>query len=240
MTTLFDSEERQELRDSTDTEFTLSTASILGIFFGLVLICGVFFGFGYSMGRRSDDAKASATAATPSTADQLAVATAKAKPSAVQTLQSQPVSAPSADYSSAAPDSPSEAATSAVVHTRPVVTSEPGQKPATVQKAALDTTAAPKAAVKTVPAPAVASAPTTATPPPAAAGPSMVQIAAVSHQEDAAILISALKKRGYDVVIRNEPQDKLLHVQIGPFATRAEAATMKQKLLADGYNAIIK
>ena len=25
----------------------------LGIFFGLVLICGVFFGFGYSMGRGS-------------------------------------------------------------------------------------------------------------------------------------------------------------------------------------------
>ena len=33
------------------SEITLSTASLLGIFFGLVLICGVFFGFGYSMGR---------------------------------------------------------------------------------------------------------------------------------------------------------------------------------------------
>ncbi len=48
MRTLFDTEEEEEVKAS---EITLSTASLLGIFFGLVLICGVFFGFGYSMGR---------------------------------------------------------------------------------------------------------------------------------------------------------------------------------------------
>src|ERR1700679_1712785 len=48
MKTLFDTEEEEEVKAS---EITLSTASLLGIFFGLVLICGVFFGFGYSMGR---------------------------------------------------------------------------------------------------------------------------------------------------------------------------------------------
>jgi cell division septation protein DedD len=70
--------------------------------------------------------------------------------------------------------------------------------------------------------------------------PTMVQIAAVSHPEDAEALLAALKKRGYTVVVRNEPQDKLLHVQIGPFASRADANVMRQKLLADGYNAILK
>ena len=68
----------------------------------------------------------------------------------------------------------------------------------------------------------------------------MVQIAAVSHPEDAEALLAALKRRGYTVVVRNEPQDKLLHVQIGPFASRADANVMRQKLLADGYNAILK
>ena len=48
MKTLFDTDEEEEVKAS---EITLSTASLLGIFFGLVLICGVFFGFGYSMGR---------------------------------------------------------------------------------------------------------------------------------------------------------------------------------------------
>ena len=68
----------------------------------------------------------------------------------------------------------------------------------------------------------------------------MVQIAAVARQEDADVLVTALRQRGYGVVVRNEPQDKLLHVQVGPFADRGQAAAMKQKLLSDGYNAIIK
>jgi len=68
----------------------------------------------------------------------------------------------------------------------------------------------------------------------------MVQIAAVTHQEDANILVSALRKRGYAVVVRSEPNDSLLHVQLGPFASRDEARAMRAKLLGDGYNAILK
>jgi cell division septation protein DedD len=67
-----------------------------------------------------------------------------------------------------------------------------------------------------------------------------VQVAAVSHQEDADILLNALKRRGYNVAVRHEPQDKLLHVQIGPLATRKDADAMRLRLLADGYNAIVK
>jgi DedD protein len=68
----------------------------------------------------------------------------------------------------------------------------------------------------------------------------MVQVAAISRQEDAQILVAALKKRGYSAVIRNDSKDSLLHIQIGPFATRDEARAMRAKLLADGYNAILK
>jgi len=73
-----------------------------------------------------------------------------------------------------------------------------------------------------------------------AAGQPMVQIAAVARREDADVLVSALRQRGYGVVVRSEPQDKLLHVQVGPFADRVQATAIKQKLLSDGYNAIIK
>jgi cell division septation protein DedD len=79
-----------------------------------------------------------------------------------------------------------------------------------------------------------------AMPSPSATGTALVQVAAVSHQEDADLLVAALKKRGYNVFIRQEPQDKLLHVQIGPFATKKDAEAMRQHLLADGYNAIVK
>jgi len=68
----------------------------------------------------------------------------------------------------------------------------------------------------------------------------MVQIAAVAHQEDAQVLMSALRKRGFAASVRHDPADGLLHVQIGPFATWTAAAAMRQKLLNDGYNAIVQ
>lgn len=74
---------------------------------------------------------------------------------------------------------------------------------------------------------------------PAAQQP-VVQIAAVSHQQDANLLVSTLKGRGYNVTIHADPHDKLLHVQVGPFATRPEAQAMRQRLIADGFNAIVK
>ena len=41
------------LDDANDTEITLGTGKMLGIFFGLVILCAVFFGMGFSMGRNS-------------------------------------------------------------------------------------------------------------------------------------------------------------------------------------------
>ena len=65
----------------------------------------------------------------------------------------------------------------------------------------------------------------------------MVQVAAVSHQEDANVLVAALRRHGYAVTMRREPGDGLIHVQIGPFFNRNEANAMSQRLLGDGYNA---
>jgi cell division septation protein DedD len=68
----------------------------------------------------------------------------------------------------------------------------------------------------------------------------MVQIAAVSHAEDAEVLVNALRKRGYTATARREVNDNLIHVQTGPFANRNDANAVRQKLLNDGYNAIVE
>jgi cell division septation protein DedD len=81
-----------------------------------------------------------------------------------------------------------------------------------------------------------AKAATAAQPAPGAG--TMVQIAAVSHSEDAEVLMNALRKRGYTVTARHLLGDNLIHVQIGPFANRSDANAMSQKLLSDGYNAV--
>jgi DedD protein len=194
---------------------------LLGIFFGLVLVCGVFFGFGYSMGRgMGSGGRAKAVEGQP--AESAAEIAAAVNPPAPT-----PTVAPAITEQ---PDTPKAA---------PKAT----QAPIAHQETADDDAAAkPVIPVSTKPAPGK-EAPAYVPPidaPPSPAGKPMVQIAAVARQEDANVLVAALRQRGYGVVVRTEPQDKLLHVQVGPFADRGQASAMKQKLLSDGYNAIIK
>ena len=61
-----------------------------------------------------------------------------------------------------------------------------------------------------------------------------------SHKDDADLLVNALHSKGYQVSERTEAQDKLIHIQVGPFATKADAEAMRERLIVDGYNAIVK
>lgn len=88
--------------------------------------------------------------------------------------------------------------------------------------------------------PVALTRPAAPTPVASKTGVAVVQVAAVSHKQDAELLLQALKKRGYNASIRQVPQDKLLHIQLGPYATKQDATTMRDRLVADGYNAIIK
>ncbi len=193
---------REEV-EAEEPEITLSTASLLGLFLALVLVCGLFFGFGYSVGRREETISVTNSGSTAVDAARLAAAPHQAKPSGSRIQEAEntlarPITLPVLE-------TPREEDHASYAETAPV----------------------PKKSIKLVAAPVAIS-------------PIMVQVAAVFRQEDANVLLSALRQRGYNVVVRNEPHDKLLHVQVGPFTTRAQADVMKQKLASDGYNAIIK
>lgn len=207
-----------ELRgaDEREREISLGTATILGIFFALALVCALFFGFGYSLGRKS--AQTSPVIATNAPA---AVENATPKSPAQKLSGGKPSSA----------DSPESSDT--------VVVQDAAPKPALSAHAdASDEPQVPQPTTPPPPAPAHVAAPSTVAM--GTAGSVMVQVAAVSHQEDADLLVGALKRKGYNVAVRQVPQDKLLHVQIGPFATKKEAVAMQQRLQTDGYNAIVK
>jgi DedD protein len=86
-----------------------------------------------------------------------------------------------------------------------------------------------------------AATPIVTTPePPTTTGTFVVQVAAVSHEEDAQLLVSALRAKGYPVNARSDTGDKFFHIQVGPFTNMKDAATAKQRLIADGYQPIIK
>ncbi len=77
-------------------------------------------------------------------------------------------------------------------------------------------------------------------PPAESSKPAMVQIMAISHKEDADSIVSALKRKGFDVAVHQYPQDSLLHLQLGPFVNRNDAEAMRQRLVVEGYNATIQ
>jgi DedD protein len=68
----------------------------------------------------------------------------------------------------------------------------------------------------------------------------MVRIATLAHEEDADVLVDALRRRGYAVAAHRDLADGMVHVRIGPFASRDLANQWKQKLLNDGYNAVVE
>jgi DedD protein len=209
------------------SEITLSTASLLGIFFGLVLVCGVFFGFGYSMGRGTQSTKpGSASASNNVEPDETATAQNSVPPAAAPAqAEEQQADLPVRAKATLPPVAHAKADAAADLEIQKTEAPRaPARKPSAALEAALEQPAAVAASMSA----------------PSGTGQPMVQIAAVARREDADVLVSALRQRGYGVVVRNEPQDKLLHVQVGPFADRTQATVVKQKLLSDGYNAIIK
>jgi DedD protein len=247
MNTLFDEDDRDETKS--DADLTLGIGSLLSIFFGVVLICGIFFGFGYSMGRRN------ARPTILPAATQPAQAAATAPPLPENELSGAPLKPAAPDDASGNSAAPSDSADST-----------PAKASAPAKQAAPDNSAAkPSKTTRVVePAstdPSLSAVPYTHRPPlptkphagisaPLAQAPGdspiipghpiMVQIAAVSRQEDAEVLAGALRKRGFNPTVHPGTSDKFFHVQVGPFTDKPQADAMKQQLLADGYNAIVK
>jgi DedD protein len=75
----------------------------------------------------------------------------------------------------------------------------------------------------------------------ASGGQYFLQVAAVTKQEDAEALVSALRKKDYAVFATNSvPTDKLFHVQIGPFNNQKDVDGLRARLVSAGYNPIVK
>jgi len=200
---------------TSDREITLGTTMILLIFFALAVYGAALFGFGYSLG-----SKRSAGTPAPLAVSGAGLSASNMKPSP-------------ASLAGSAAAKPAAAGPTVVPYTPPSGNDAPVPvtKPDTV--AAETPRALPSAPVAAIAAAADAPAPP-------GSGPAIVvQVAAVSHQEDAQMIASTLEHRGYTVNVRSEP-DKLFHVQIGPFYARKDADAMKARLLADGFNAYIK
>ena len=95
---------------SDDTEITLGTGKMLALFFALVVLCAVFFGVGFSLGKESV-LKPSAAEVTPSP-----VSTPVLRPASVKTTTVAPADKP-ADNQPAAENTPAAESNSAPANT---------------------------------------------------------------------------------------------------------------------------
>jgi cell division septation protein DedD len=207
-----------------DEEVKQGTGRLLGLFFGLVIVCALFFSLGYSLGRRSvPQPVAAASTTAPVNMG------AEAKPSPAR---AEAASKPDCATPGACPETAPKSTTEDLTFYKAVEQNQP--------KAKLEPPAPPVAARVTTRT--VESKPITLEMHrPATLGAGyMVQVAAVSKQEDAEALAQALRKKNYPVITINGPNDKFYHVQVGPFADMKDAEATRNKLIGDGYNPILK
>ncbi len=222
----FDDEEFEPARPGRDTELTLGPIMLAGLFLGLLLLCVLCFSLGYTVGHRGRGSSAAANLPDAKGASsQSQAAGSPSKPSPIMQAPLRP---------RAAVDGPEATA----------LDTNPTAGPQTVDAAAVAPAVQPQQVRPALPpqanVPQSGNSGVQVQPALSQAAALMVQVAAVSHTEDARVLVNALRKRGYAVTTRREPSDGLIHVQIGPFADHHQANAMCQKLLNDGYNAIIQ
>ena len=202
------------MASSEDTEITLGTGKLLVLFFGLVGVCALFFALGYSLGRKSEPAVTTASAAlTPQTSSNTTRAnggsTGNSAPpmtfyKAVEQKDANPELTTPADAK--ADSTAAAAANSTTASTASTPAANPNDS----------TTALPIAVY-------------------------FVQVAAVSKQEDAEALVDALKKKEYPAFVAAQATtDKLFRVQLGPYGEAKEAEAMRTRIIGDGYSPILK
>lgn len=196
-----------------ETEITLGTGKLLGLFFGLVVLCAVFFVTGYSLGK---SAASSNAPLTDTTAAAPAAASGAIKPAATQGMvPTKPDCANTPE--GCQPPAPEVVSANQVENTPP---------PQSVAPVAL-----PELKITT---------PEVTRPAPLNGNAYVVQVAAVSKQQDAEALVTALRKKQYQVFVANQATDPLFHIQIGPFSDAKEAEAVRNRLVSDGYNPIVK
>jgi cell division septation protein DedD len=221
---------------------------LLGLFFLLAAICGVFFSIGYSLGKSTGREQAlndqPGTAVTEPAAS--TSGSSQSKPSAVVAVKAEAAPAPPEQSATSNPQSnltfykavqqSGDGAQLPAKETSSAVSTSPAAAPESAAVMTAKSVTSPGAAASSPAPPGSHPAPVTGP------GTIVVQIAAISREDDAVALAGALRKKNYNVFVVNNPvtNDKLYHVQVGPFTSLQDAEAMRLKLTGEGYNPIVK
>ncbi len=201
-----------------EKELVLGNKQLIGLFFVVIALCGVFFAMGYTMGR---PAAKTAAAGADATAAPVAAAPQPQEPETPRDTPQVDVPPPPA---AATDTAPSQA---------------PAQAAATETQPARDTPAQP--------AP-VAAIPPQAPPPPSPVAKVAVPQAGATYLQGTALrrgdadnLVKTLREQSLPAVLADSSKPELFRVLVGPYRQTADVADAKARLKALGFaNAFVQ
>jgi DedD protein len=215
----------------------LESRHLVGLFLGVVLLCGVFFTLGYVMGRTQYGGAVQAADGFKSNAPSASVSPkSKAAPNA------KPAPAPPEnggwdfyDNKKSASDHLEPAPAPATSAPAAPATKSPASVPAVATKS---NNAPPPAATKTVAA--APKQPARFQPPALNKNSIVLQVAAVKLQRDALEMADAIQQKKFPAFVATSPADNFYHVQVGPYPDVPSAENAKHALEQLGFKPIIK
>jgi cell division septation protein DedD len=204
----------------------LESRHVVGLFLGVVVLCGVFFTLGYVMGRTQQDSSVKAVSASA------AAARPADKPAAAAPAPSNWDFISGADAKKSPGKLETPANPAAASGPPPVITSMPIKPESTPAKspeqpAARSTSAAPLKNSLTK-SPVIPR------------GYVVLQIAALTREADALALVEALQKKEFPAFLLMPATGNLYRVQVGPYPDGKAADAAKKALEREGFKAITK
>jgi DedD protein len=203
----------------------LESRHLVGLFLGVVLLCGVFFTLGYVMGKTQYSGAVHAASSPDYTAP---VRSAKPKASAGNAPTA---AAPAANpgewdfYGKKQDDD--DHLQQAAKNSSPWPSSPANPAPAVTQPSA-------KRSARETPAGARYGVP------PLLKGSIVLQVAALRHQGDAVAMAGMLQKKRFPAFVVLPASDNYYRVQVGPYRNERTAESARSALERDGFKAIIK
>jgi DedD protein len=213
----------------------LESRHLVGLFLGVVLLCGVFFTLGYVMGRTQYGGAVHAADGFNSN-----VPSASVSPKSKAAPNAKPAAAPPDNGGWDFYDNKKSANDHLEPSPAPATPAPASKSPASVPAVATKSNnVPPAAATKTVAAPAPKQ-PARFQPPALNKNSIVLQVAAVKLQRDALEMADAIQQKKFPSFVATSPADSFYHVQVGPYPDMPSAENAKRALEQLGFKPIIK
>jgi DedD protein len=200
----------------------LESRHLVGLFLGVVLLCGVFFTLGYVMGHSQDGGSVHASDSPLRAAPAVAISP--------KTKETEKPAAPApADWDFYAKKDENHlepAAKPAAPSSQPAVVTKPAGAPAAAE-------------AKTIAEP-VTKPPAKYQPPRMLKGAIVLQLAALRRESDALAMADAVQQKRFPSFVVTPTTDSLYRVQVGPYPDEHAAEAAQAALERAGFKAILK